>query len=163
MGVQSAFDEFFRRGTLRSYWKATYLEELSDSAIEIIVDKARNRPSARTFVVTFLMGGAINRIAAEDTAYSERSAKWMVSMDGNWEDEKDDDKVVTWVRDAWGRVHEHGTGSLYLNFSGVSDEAVTTGVESAFDKANLQRLEEIKAHYDPDNFFRLNNNILPKA
>lgn len=162
-GVQSAFDEFFQRGTLRSYWKATYLEELSDAALEIIVDKARSRPSARTFVVTFLMGGAINRVAAEDTAYSERSAKWMVSMDGNWEDPKDDDLVIQWVRDAWGRVHEHGTGSVYLNFSGVADEAVTNGVESAFDKANLQRLEEIKAHYDPDNFFRLNNNILPKA
>ena len=109
------------------------------------------------------MGGAINRVAVEDTAYSERSANWMVSIDGNWEDASDDDKVISWVRGAWGEVHELGTGSLYLNFTGVSDEAVTVGVESAFDKANLQRLEEIKAHYDPDNFFRLNNNIPPAS
>ena len=163
VGVQSAFDEFFQRGTLRSYWKATYVEELTDQIIEIIVDRARNRPSARTFVVTFLMGGAINRVDTEDTAYSERSADWMVSMDGNWEDASDDDKVVSWVRGAWGQVHELGTGSLYLNFTGVSDEAVTVGVESAFDKANLQRLEEIKGRYDPDNFFRLNNNIPPPS
>ena len=127
------------------------------------MDKARNRPSDRTFVVTFFMGGAINRVAVEDTAYSERSANWMVSIDGNWEDASDDDKVISWVRGAWGQVHELGTGSLYLNFTGVSDEAVTVGVESAFDKANLQRLEEIKAHYDPDNFFRLNNNIAPAS
>ena len=83
----------------------------------------------------------------------------MVSIDGNWEDASDDDKVISWVRGAWGEVHEHGTGSLYLNFTSVADEAVTVGVESAFGKTNLQRLQEIKAHYDPDNFFRLNNNI----
>ncbi|RYU10194.1 FAD-binding oxidoreductase [Nocardioides iriomotensis] len=162
-GVQSAFDEFFRRGTLRSYWKATYVEELTDEIIDILVTKARSRPSKRTFVVTFLMGGAINRVGVEETAYSERSANWMVSMDGNWDDPRDDDKVIAWVRGAWAEVHERGTGSLYLNFTGVADEAVTVGVESAFDKANLQRLEEIKAHYDPDNFFRRNNNILPAS
>jgi FAD/FMN-containing dehydrogenase len=162
-GVQSAFDEFFRRGTLRSYWKATYVEHLTDPIIDIIVDRARNRPSKRTFVVTFLMGGAINRVPVEETPYSERSADWMVSFDGNWEDPADDEKVISWVRGAWGQVHELGTGSLYLNFTGVADEARTVGVESAFDKANLQRLEEIKAHYDPDNFFRLNNNITPAS
>ena len=127
------------------------------------MDKARNRPHDRVFVVTFFMGGAINRVGVEDTAYSERSANWMVSIDGNWEDAGDDDKVISWVRGAWAEVHEHGTGSTYLNFTGVADEAVTVGVESAFDKANLQRLEEIKAHYDPDNLFRLNNNIPPAA
>jgi FAD/FMN-containing dehydrogenase len=161
--VQTAFDEFYRRGTLRSYWKATYVEELTDPIIDIIVEKARNRPSARTFVVTFQMGGAINSVPVEQTAYSERSAGWMVSMDGNWDDPRDDDKVISWVRGAWAEVHERGTGSLYLNFTGVADESVTVGVESAFDKANLQRLEEIKAHYDPDNFFRLNNNIVPAS
>ena len=108
------------------------------------------------------MGGAINRVAAEDTAYSERSANWMVSIDGNWQDPNDDDKVISWVRGAWAEVHQHGTGSLYLNFTSVADEAVAVGVESAFGK-NLQRLQEIKAHYDPDNFFRLNNNISPAS
>ena len=126
-GVQSAFDEFFQRGTLRSYWKSTYVEELTDAILDIIVAKARNRPSPRTFVIAFFMGGAINRVRAEDTAYSERSADWMVSIDGNWEDASDDDKVISWVRGAWGEVHELGTGSLYLNFTGVADEAVDRG------------------------------------
>jgi FAD/FMN-containing dehydrogenase len=161
VGVQAAFDEFFQRGTLRSYWKSTFIEELTDPILDIIVEKARNRPHDRVFVVTFFMGGAINRVGAEDTAYSERSANWMVSIDGNWTDAGDDDKVISWVRGAWGEVHEHGTGSLYLNFTGVADEALSVGVESAFHKANLQRLEEIKTRYDPGNLFRLNNNILP--
>lgn len=162
VGVQAAFDEFFQRGTLRSYWKSTFVEELTDPILDIIMDKARNRPHDRVFVVTFFMGGAINRVGAEDTAYSERSANWMVSIDGNWESASDDDKVISWVRGAWGEVHEHGTGSLYLNFTGAANEALTVGVESAFGK-NLKRLAQIKAKYDPDNFFRLNNNITPAA
>ena len=61
-----------------------------------------------------------------------------------------------------GRSPRARNGSLYLNFTSVADEAVTVGVESAFGK-NLQRLQEIKAQYDPDNFFRLNNNISPAS
>ncbi len=160
VAVQAAFDEFFQRGTLRSYWKSTYVDELTDPILDIIVDRARNRPHDRVFVVTFQMGGAINRVGAEETAYGERSANWMVSMDGNWKDASDDDRLISWVRDAWSRVHEHGTGSVYLNFTGVEGEAVTAGVESAFGH-NLARLADIKATYDPDNLFRLNNNIVP--
>lgn len=160
VGVQAAFDEFFQRGTLRSYWKSTYVKDLTDDILDIIVDKARNRPHERTFVVTFLMGGAINRVGPEDTAYSERSADWMVSMDGNWENAAEDDKVISWVRDAWAQVHALGTGGLYLNFTSVEDEAASVGVDDAFGK-NLKRLAEIKAKYDPDNLFRLNNNIAP--
>ena len=137
--------------------------ELTDPILDIIVDKARSRPHDRVFVVTFFMGGAINHVAVEDTPYSERSANWMVSIDGNWDRRR---------RRRQGhllgaRRVEPGArardGSQYLNFTGVEDEAVTVGVESAFDKANLQRLGEIKTSYDPDNLFRLNNNIPPAS
>ena len=158
--VQGAFDEFFERGTLRSYWKSTYVNELTDEIIDILAPKAQKRPSPRTFVVLFLMGGQINRIGAEDTAYSERSANWMVSIDGNWEKEADDDKVVAWVRDVWSQVHKLGTGTTYLNFTGISDEGTDVGVASAFGR-NLKKLGQIKKKYDPNNFFRLNNNITP--
>lgn len=158
--VQQAFDEFFKRGTLRSYWKSTYVNELTDEIIDILVPRARNRASTRTFVVIFLMGGQINRVGAEDTAYSERSANWMVSIDGNWEHPADDDKVVSWVRDTWSQVHKLGTGTTYLNFTGIADEGTDVGVASAFGR-NLKKLAQIKKKYDPDNFFRLNNNITP--
>ena len=161
-GVQAAFDEFFRRGTLRSYWKSTFVEELTDPILDIIMDKARSRPSDRVFVIAFQMGGAINRVAAGETAYSERSANWMISIDGNWADAADDDRVISWVREAWAEVHAHGTGTQYLNFTGVEGEGVTAGVESAFGQ-NLARLAGIKAKYDPQNLFRLNNNIVPTA
>ncbi|MBM0123706.1 FAD-binding oxidoreductase [Pimelobacter simplex] len=162
VGVQAAFDEFFRRGSLRSYWKSTFVQDLTDPVLDLLVAKALDRPSDRTFVVTFLMGGAINAVGPGDTAYSERSANWMLSMDGNWTDPGDDDKVISWVRDAWAELHEHGTGTLYLNFTGVADESATVGVASAFG-ANLDRLAAIKATYDPENLFRLNNNIVPAS
>ena len=158
--VQQAFDEFFQRGTLRSYWKSTFVSELTDEMIDILAPRAQSRPSTRAFVVLFLMGGAINEVGPQDTAYGERSANWMVSIDGNWEDPAEDHKVVSWVRETWSQVHELGTGSVYLNFTGIADEDADVGVDSGHG-ANLERLQEIKRKYDPDNFFRLNNNIVP--
>jgi FAD/FMN-containing dehydrogenase len=158
--VQQAFDEFFQRGTLRSYWKSTFVSELTDEIIDILAPRAQNRASVRSFVVIFLMGGAINQVGPQDTAYGERTANWMVSIDGNWEDPADDNKVVSWVRETWSQVHKLGTGSVYLNFTGIADEAADVGVDSGHG-VNLERLREIKRKYDPDNFFRLNNNITP--
>jgi FAD binding domain/Berberine and berberine like len=158
--IQAAFDPFFVRGTLRSYWKSTYVAELNDDVLDIVVRRAQERPSPRVFLITFQMGGAINRVDPEATAYSERAANWMVSVDGNWTDPSDDDKVIGWVRDTWAEVDKLGTGTTYLNFTGLEDEATSTGVASAYG-GNLKRLEEIKAKYDPENLFRLNNNIAP--
>jgi FAD/FMN-containing dehydrogenase len=158
--IQAAFDPFFVRGTLRSYWKSTYVAELNDDVLDIVVRRAQERPSPRVFLITFQMGGAINRVDPEATAYSERAANWMVSVDGNWTDPSDDDKVIGWVRDTWAEVGKLGTGTTYLNFTGLEDEATSTGVASAYG-GNLKRLEEIKAKYDPENLFRLNNNIAP--
>jgi hypothetical protein len=160
--VQAAFDPFFVRGTLRSYWKSTYVSELSDEVLDIVVRRAQDRPSARVFLITFQMGGAINRVDPEASAYSERSADWMVSVDGNWTDAAEDDKVIGWVRDTWAEVDKLGTGTTYLNFTGLEDESTETGVASAYGR-NLQRLSQIKAKYDPDNLFRLNNNIAPAS
>ena len=160
VGVQQAFDEFFQRGALRSYWKSTYVKEMSDDIVDIVVKAAQNRPHERVFTVVFLFGGQINAVDAEATAYSERTAEYMVSIDGNWYDAADDDKVVNWVRGVWAQVHEKGTGVTYLNFTGLLDETEDVGVNDAFGK-NLKRLAELKKRYDPDNFFRRNNNIKP--
>ena len=162
VGVQQAFDEFFRRGVLRSYWKSTYLRELSDEALDLVAKTTQARPTKRTLVAVFSWGGAINRVGSEETAHSERSANWMVSIDGNWEDPAEDDQVIGWVRERWAQLHRLGTGSTYLNFTGIAGESADVGVEGAFGK-NLKRLAEIKKRYDPDNFFRLNNNIAPAS
>jgi FAD/FMN-containing dehydrogenase len=158
--VQSAFDGFFPRQRFQSYWKSTFLKELSNDAIDLIAEKAQQRPSPLSMMVTFLWGGAINKVGSEETAFTERSAPWMASVDGNWDDPSENDDNVAWVRDAWSAISKFGDGFVYLNFTGISGEGTDVGVDSAHGK-NLRRLSEIKAKYDPDNFFRLNNNITP--
>jgi len=160
VGVQTGFDPLFPRGQLRAYWKSQYLNELSDDAIETIAAKAGERPAPLTLMNVFAMGGAIAKVGEEDTAFATRKPLYMVSIDGMWSDAADDVANVAWVRDTWNAVKEYGTGEVYLNFTGRADEAPDAGVDSALGR-NMARLAEIKAKYDPDNFFRVNDNIAP--
>ena len=158
--VQTAFDPLFPMGTLQSYWKAQNLKSLPDEAIATIAARANQRPSPLTLVVTFQMGGAINRVGATETAYAERSAPWMSSVDGNWENPADNAKNVAWVRESFKLITPYSTGTTYTNFTGQTDETAGALASTAFGP-NMARLAMIKAKYDPDNFFRLNANILP--
>jgi FAD/FMN-containing dehydrogenase len=162
VGVQSGFDPLFPRDTLRAYWKSQYVDELTDAAIDTIAAKAQDRPAPLTLVNTFHMGGAIATVGEEETAFHTRKPQYMVSIDGMWSDAADDDANIEWVRSTWNAVAEHGTGEVYLNFTGLSDEAPQAGVDSAYGR-NLARLAEVKAKYDPDNFFRINNNVVPAS
>lgn len=160
--VQTAFDPLFPMGKLQSYWKAQNLASLPDRAIEIIAARANQRPAPVTLVVTFQMGGAINRVAATDTAYAERSALWMSSIDGNWENPADNAKNIAWVRESFNQIAPYSTGTTYTNFTGQADESAVALASTAYG-ANMARLSMIKAKYDPDNFFRLNANVAPAA
>ena len=160
VGVQTGFDALFPRDTLRAYWKSQYLDELSDDAIDTIAAKAQDRPAPLTLVNTFAMGGAIADVGEEETAFATRSGSYMVSIDGMWTEEGDDDANIAWVRSTWNAVKEYGTGEVYLNFTGLADEDASAGVDTALGR-NLARVAEVKAKYDPDNFFRVNNNVAP--
>ena len=158
--VQSNFDLLFPRNRLRAYWKSTYLNDLSDAAIDAIADRAPERPTPLTLVNVVHLGGAIARLDREATAFVERRAPFMVSVDGMWSDAADDQDNIAWVRSAWEAISQHGTGRVYLNFTGGADEASSGEVDSAFGR-NLERLARVKATYDPNNFFHINNNIRP--
>jgi FAD binding domain/Berberine and berberine like len=160
--VQTAFDPFFPMGKLHGYWKAQNLASLPDDAIDVIASRAKQRPSPLTLVVTFQMGGAINRIGPTETAYAERSAPWMSSVDGNWENAADTEANIAWVRESFKQISPYSTGTTYTNFTGQADEAANALTAHAYG-ANMARLSLIKAKYDPDNFFRLNPNIAPAA
>jgi Berberine and berberine like len=69
-------------------------------------------------------------------------------------------KTIAWVRSAWQAVAQFGTGGVYLNFTGLAGETPSAGVDSAYER-NLERLAQVKAAYDPDNFFHVNHNIRP--
>ncbi|MGH3983392.1 MAG: FAD-binding oxidoreductase [Pseudonocardiaceae bacterium] len=158
--VQSAFDPFFPRQALRAYWKSEYLDELTDDAIDAIASNALDRPAPLTMVNTFHLGGAVHAVAAEDTAFAERSAPFMVTIDTNWSDPAQDTTAIAWGRAAWEKITKYGNGNVFLNFTGLVDEPLGAHVDNAFGR-NLRRLGQIKAAYDPDNLFRINNNIIP--
>lgn len=159
--VQSGFDPFFPRNTLRAYWKSTYLNELSDAAIDEIAERARERPAPLTLVNVLHLGGAIARVDPDATAFAERHSPFMVSVDGMWSDAADDRENIAWVRSAWEALRRHGNGHVYLNFTGLTDGTPGDGVADAFGRRQLDRLAHIKSIYDPDNFFHINNNIRP--
>ena len=159
--VQSAFDPFFPRQALRAYWKSQYLDELTDDAIDAIAGRAADRPGPLTLVNTFRLGGAVHAVGPEDTAFAERSAPFMVSFDAMWPDPAAATPTRSpGSRSAWDEMTKYGNGGVFLNFTGLADEPMQSGVATAFGR-NLARLGRVKASYDPDNFFRLNNNIAP--
>jgi FAD/FMN-containing dehydrogenase len=160
VAVQSSFDPLFPRQQLRAYWKSEYTGPLDDAAIDTIAARANDRPAPMTLFNTFHMGGALAQVDPEETAFATRSGEFMISIDGMWTDPADDAANIDWVRSAWKEVGEFGNGDVYLNFTGRADEAPSVGVDSAFGR-NLRRLAEVKAAYDPENFFRMNNNISP--
>jgi FAD/FMN-containing dehydrogenase len=160
--VQAAFDPFFPRQALRAYWKSQYLDELTDDAIDAIAARAADRPGPLTLINTYRLGGAVHTVGPEDTAFAERSAPFMVSFDTMWSDPADDADAIAWTRSAWDEMTKYGNGGVFLNFTGLADEPMQSGVATAFGR-NLARLGRVKASYDPDNFFRLNNNVPPTA
>jgi hypothetical protein len=126
----------------------------------VFAERALSRQEPLTLVNAFHMGGAIAEVDPEATAFSQRSAPYMVSIDGIWTDPSKDPELIGWVRSAWEEIAEFGNGGVYLNFTGRADEVPSAGVESAHGR-NLRRLQEIKAVYDPDNLFRINDNVSP--
>jgi FAD/FMN-containing dehydrogenase len=123
--------------------------------IDFLVKVATSRPSPLTLVHVPLLGGAMGRVAPTETAFGDRSAPYMLSIDGNWTD-GEDERNIEWVRDVIREAERFTTGGTYLNFS-VSDES--EGLVEAAYGANLAKLRDLKRKYDPDNLFRLNNNI----
>ena len=106
------------------------------------------------------MGGAINRVSPTETAYSERSALWMSSIDGNWESPSDNAGNIAWVRESFRQISPYSNGVTYTSFTGQAEETVSALAAHAYG-SNMERLQRVKAAYDPDNFFRLNPNIVP--
>lgn len=160
--LQSAFDPFFMKGQVSSYWKSLYVNQLSDAAIDILADAAINRSSDYTLLNIPHMGGAVNRVRPQDTAFATRGAPFMISLDANWTDGGNGEAHIAWARSTWSRLQPHSTGAVYLNFIGHEERDADALVKAAFGP-NYDRLVEIKTKYDPTNMFRMNQNIKPRA
>jgi FAD/FMN-containing dehydrogenase len=160
--VNQTFDPFFPKGAVRSYWKSTYLRALDDDAIDFLIKLGASRTSPMTLIHVPLLGGAVSRVGATETAFGDRSAQFMLSIDGNWFDPGDDEREIAGVRAAIADAARFGNGGTYLSFDAPDEEDRDALVEAAYG-SNLDRLRALKREYDPDNLFRLNNNVSPAA
>jgi FAD/FMN-containing dehydrogenase len=157
---QRSLDPFFPAG-VRRYWKALYLDGLSDAAIDTTVEWSNRRPSPDTLVIVRHCGGAMARVGAEETAFGDRSSQWMLSIDSSWQDPAADGANIAYTRAFWDAALPYSDGKTYFNFPGLFEEG-DAAVRASYG-ANHARLARIKAAYDPDNHFRLNQNIRPAA
>ena len=160
LDAQSELDAYFPAG-LRYYWKALYLDELSDAAVDATVSWSNTRRSERALIVMRHCGGAISRVEPEATAFGDRSSEWMLSIDSTWDDPADDERNITWTRAYWDDMHRFSSGKTYFNFPGLLEEGAAA-VESSYGSGH-ERLARVKRAYDPANRFRLNQNIRPAA
>jgi FAD/FMN-containing dehydrogenase len=143
----------------RYYWKTSFLPGLADGAIDVLVDSAVNAPQPWSYTILFQLGGAIGRLAAADTAYEDRSAAFAVNFNGMGAAPDEDRAAIDWARGQWEALRAHALPSGYVNF--LMDEGQER-VASVFGPEKYDRLTALKARWDPDNVFRLNQNVPPR-
>jgi FAD/FMN-containing dehydrogenase len=145
---------------LRNYWTADYLTDLSDDALAVFSRHSEAMPvPGACQSIMFPWGGAVGRATAEDTPMTGRDAQWVSHPFVLWELAEDDDVHIAWGRGLSAEMKQFTTGGVYLNF--IGDEGGDR-VRAAFGP-NYERLARVKRDYDPDNFFRGNQNITPAA
>ena len=157
--LQQLFDEDYPDG-MRYYWKSLHLPELSDDAIALSADWAQRRPSPLSTVELWHLGGAIARVPADATAYGDRHAPYLLNVEANWQHADDDEANLAWARGCVEAFLDASTGREYLNFLGFLEDAQAT-LRVAHGDANYARLAQLKRRVDPDNRFRLHQNIPP--
>ena len=143
------------------YWKSHYLAPLSDAAIDVIVERAWRFRSPRSYTLLPHMGGAVARVPEDATAFAGRDSAHAININGVWTAEDADRADDTaWVRDFFDAVMPYATGRAYINFMGNEGQE---RVRAAYGEAKYARLAMVKTRWDPDNVFRMNQNIVPSA
>lgn len=156
-GWQTAFDPLLAPGA-RNYWKSHSFVSLSDPALDVIIDYVGRLPSGECEVFCGHLGGAINRVPAQATAYPHRDVNFVLNVHTRWRDAADDEKCIAWARGLFGDLTPHATGSVYVNF--MPEEEAQRVRQGAYG-VNYARLIELKKKFDPGNLFRMNQNIAP--
>ena len=156
LALQTNFDPGVPNG-MRYYWKAHYMNNLKDEAIDVFVNHTQHLPGPLSIVGFEPFGGAINRVKTEDTAFSERDASYVLGIWSGWIDPNNDEKIINWSRELHQKMTPYSSGGVYSNYLDHDD---ANQINSSFG-TNYKRLQEIKRKYDPNNFFRINHNITP--
>jgi FAD/FMN-containing dehydrogenase len=158
--AQKVLDDDYPDGG-RYYWKSVNAPSLGDELIERLIEDAAAAPSPDSTIDIWYQGGAMAHVGEEETAFANRSAPYLLGIEGNWEEEADSIENMTWVRDTFADLRSFSAGGMYLNFPGFLEEGEQL-LHEGYGR-NYERLSAVKAKYDPSNLFRLNANIKPKS
>jgi FAD/FMN-containing dehydrogenase len=107
------------------------------------------------------LGGAVTRVKVDDTAFAHRNELFNLLIVGIWPDPAENRRHIDWVRELWHAVQPYSTGGVYVNYLGRSADEEPDRVRAAYGKKKYDKLVALKRRYDPDNIFRLNQNIDP--
>ena len=158
--AQKLLDEDYPDGG-RYYWKSTNVNGLGDEAIEQLISHAEAAASGHSTIDVWYQGGAMGRVGAEESAFGDRSAPVLLGIEANWEEPRDDEANVAWVRSTVSGMRRFSGGGTYLNFPGFFEEGQDL-MRDAYG-GNYRRLATLKNEYDPANLFRLNQNVKPAS
>jgi FAD/FMN-containing dehydrogenase len=156
--LQSMFDPIYPPG-LQWYWRADFVNELSDKAIAEHVRFAQVLPTMHSTMHLYPINGAAARVGKNETAWNYRDANWAQVMVGVDPDPANKEKITKWTKDYFDALHPYSAGGAYVNFMMEEGEERVKATYGG----NYQRLVEIKQKYDPQNLFRVNQNIKPSG
>jgi hypothetical protein len=156
--LQSAFDPVYPPGH-QWYWRADFVNELSDEAIARHIVHAQRMPTWQSSMHLYPIDGAVHRVGRNETPFAYRSSRWAAVIIGVDPDPANREAISSWCRNYWDALHPYSAGGAYVNF--MMDEGQER-VRATY-REHYTRLAQIKAKYDPANLFRVNQNIWPAA
>jgi hypothetical protein len=154
--IQSLFDDLFGRGN-QWYWKGDFVKDLSNEVIDIHIHHASKIPNFFSGMHLYPINGVASRIGKNDTPWNYRDATWAMVIAGIDPDPANNDIITAFAKDYWEALHPYGAGGAYVNFMMEEGE---DRVKATYGE-NYERLVSIKSKYDPNNLFRVNQNIKP--
>jgi FAD/FMN-containing dehydrogenase len=155
--LNSAFDGLVPKGMLH-YWKADFITELTDDAIAAHIEHGKRTPHMSSSMHLHPINGAAQRVGADETAFGHRDKSFAPVIVGIWDDPADNEPNIQWVKDYYAAIHPHSdSDGGYINFMSSDDDHRAPANYGA----NYERLVAVKATYDPDNLFHVNQNIVP--
>ena len=154
--LQGMFDALYPPGH-QWYWRADFVNELSDEAIRLHLRYGSEIPTMQSTMHLYPVNGAAHRVGPHDTAFSYRDATWAEVIVGVDPDPANNERITSWTKEYWEALHPYSGGGAYVNF--MMDEGQER-VRATY-RDNYERLAQIKNKYDPNNLFRVNQNIKP--
>ncbi len=144
----------------QNFWKSNFMRELDDGAIDVMVERFATIPNPTSALVLEQTGGVVGRIGQEETAFSQRDARYNFLVFQIWPEAADNETNIRWVRETWDAMQPYSSGGVYVNYLGQEVEEGADRLRAAYGP-NYERLVALKNKYDPTNFFRMNQNIRP--